>query len=434
MMNRSTIGVGFGLGLSVGMAFGGPPSIGPSPEELEAEGIDLIGASIQTRGFLSPVGLPFGKVLLIPDSTNDVVSMFDPHDGTYLGDLINGAGTFSTPIHAVQGPDGNIYVSDQVNDSVYVYDTTGAFLSVYADASDGLNNVRGIDFRGANLFVTSGDDYVAEFAGPHNRLADYINDGTDPFDVTFLADGSCVVTETNGVPDGIRLYDPSGTFVAKINSGDFPEQVSLDSLGPGDLLAAYFTADKCDDFDVNGVLSQSTPSANSLRGATRLGNGNLLLTNTSLGVVEVTPGTGAIVNTRATGTGWRFIQEIELSNWSDLGHALPGAAGAPVLVGDGHLASGAQITISLSNAPVNQAATLIVGVQNVSAPLFGGILVPSPNFLIPIPVGALGSVTFATVLPNNVIPNIPVFLQYWITDPTAPQGYSASNAITATTE
>ncbi|MFG0315926.1 MAG: hypothetical protein ACF8XB_01535, partial [Planctomycetota bacterium JB042] len=315
----------FGLALLAPVGIGAP-QVGLTTQQMEEQGIEAAAGAESLGHSFQPVATA-GTVLLIPDSTNDVVSMFDPMNGTYLGDLINGAGTFSTPINAVLGPDGNIYVSDQVADSVFVYDTSGAFLSVYADSSDGLNNIRGIDFRGNNLFVTSGDDYVAEFAGPHNRLPDYINDATDTFDVTFLPDGSCVTAFINGTPDGVRYYDPSGTFVAQINSGDFPEQVSIDSVLPGDLLCAYFTGDKCDDFDTTGALAQSMPFPTSFRGCYRLGNGNLLMTNSSLGVIEVQQATGTVVNTHATGTGWRFIEEAKLGAWTAVGTALPGSLG-----------------------------------------------------------------------------------------------------------
>ena len=122
--------------------------------------------------------------LLIPDSTSDMVGMYSPVDGTYLGDMFEVPqiyGSSSTPINAVPGPDGYIYVSDQVQDAVFRFDMDGNFFDVFADNTDGLNNVRGIDFRDGLLYVTSGDDYVAVFDAPHNRLADFINDGSDPF-------------------------------------------------------------------------------------------------------------------------------------------------------------------------------------------------------------------------------------------------------------
>jgi len=245
--------------------------------------------------------------LMIPDSTADTVGKYDAYDGTYLGDIINGAGHFSTPINAIIGPDGNIYVSDQVADSVFVFDTSGTYLSTYADASDGLNNIRGIDFRGTHLFVTSGDRYVAEFSGPHIRLADFINDGSDSFDILFLADGRALLADIAGSTDNIRLYYANGTLQQVLFQINFPEQVQTDSVLPGAYLTAGFSANVIDDFELTGTIVQTTPYSGG-RGVYRLGNGNLLATS-SAGVQEIQSGTGAIIQTEKPGS----CHMIELS-------------------------------------------------------------------------------------------------------------------------
>gem|GEM_PF-6736903 len=245
--------------------------------------------------------------LMIPDSTADTVGKYDAYDGTYLGDIINGAGYFSTPINAIIGPDGNIYVSDQVADSVFVFDTSGTYLFTYADASDGLNNIRGIDFRGTHLFVTSGDDYVAEFSGPHTRLPDFINDGTDPFDILFLTDGRSLLADIQGSTDNIRLYSASGVLLQILFVIAFPEQVQTDSVLPGAYLTAGFSANFIDDFELTGTIVQTT-SYSGGRGVYRLGNGNLLATS-SAGVQEIQSGTGTIIQTEKTGS----CHMIELS-------------------------------------------------------------------------------------------------------------------------
>jgi hypothetical protein len=247
--------------------------------------------------------------LLIPDSTADTVGMFNPYDGTYLGDLITvpPPGGFSTPINAVLGPDGNIYLSDQVKDSVFVYDMGGNYLSTYADGDDGLNNIRGIDFRNGHLFVTSGDDYVAEFDGPHSRLADFINDGTDPFDVLFLPDGRALLSDIQGSTDNVRLYDAGGALVQQLFAVSFPQQLQTDDLLPGAYLNASFSDDVLSDFDLDGTVSQTTVFDGG-RGIYRLGNGNLLATNGS-GVFEIEPGTGNIIEQEYAGSA-RFIEFV----------------------------------------------------------------------------------------------------------------------------
>jgi len=240
------------------------------------------------------------SLLLIPDSTADTVGTYDANDGTYYGDIINGVGLFQTPINAIIGPDGNIYVSDQVADSVFVFDTSGTYLFTYADASDGLNNIRGIDFYGTHLFVTSGDDYVAEFSGPHTRLPDFINDGTDPFDILFLSDGRSLLADIQGTTDNIRLYDASGVLLQVLFPINFPEQVQIDTVLPGAYLTTGFSANIINDFELTGTIVQTTPYSGG-RGVYRLGNGNLLVTSAA-GVQEISSGTGAIIQTEKTGS------------------------------------------------------------------------------------------------------------------------------------
>lgn len=254
---------------------------------------------------------PKTEVLLIPNSEDDNVGMYNPYDGTYLGLFISGYAGFTTPVNAVPGPDGNVYVSDQVSDAVFVFDASGIYLSTYADASDGLNNIRGIDFRGDTLFVTSGDDYVAMFDGPHSRLTDFINDGSDPFDILFLDDGRALLSDIQGTTDNVRLYNADGSFSGQLFSISFPEQIQIDSQLPGEYLNTSFSGDRITDFDLDGTI-QDTTIWDGGRGVYRLGNGNLLATSGS-GVFEIDPATGNIIEQEAEGSG-RFI---ELSTYEE---------------------------------------------------------------------------------------------------------------------
>ncbi len=278
------------------------PAVTASENYFEEQGLEPAAA----RKVANPAtdGMPT-QFLIIPDSTNDVVGMYDMYDGTYIGDIITGFTGFSTPINAVQGPDGNIYVSDQLNDSINVFDLAGNHLYTYADATDGLNNIRGFDFRDGHLFVTSGDDYVAEFDGPHSRLADFIADGTDPFDILFLDDGRSLMADIQGTTDNVRLYDAAGILIGQIFAVNFPEQVQFDSVAPGDYLNLAFSGDLATDFDLDGTL-HSQLFFNSGRGIFRLGNGNLLLTAGD-GVWEMDPA-GLLVENKNPGISGRFIE------------------------------------------------------------------------------------------------------------------------------
>jgi hypothetical protein len=170
--------------------------------------------------------------------------------------------------------------------------------------------VRGIDFRNDTLFVTSGDDYVAMFDAPHNRLTDFIPSGMDPYDIHFLDDGRALISDILG--DNIRIYDADGTFIQEIIDTDFPEQTTYDDLAPGDFLTAAFSDRDIKDFDLGGTIHQTTTLPTYGRGIYRLGNGNLLV-SISTGVFEYQPG-GSIIDTAFAQTGFHMIELFVLDS------------------------------------------------------------------------------------------------------------------------
>ncbi len=253
--------------------------------------------------------------LLVPESSGDNIGKFDPVTGAYLGVFAHVPqvyGTSATPISAVLGPDGNVYCSDQVQDAVFKFDINGNYLGVFCDASDGLDNVRGITWYGNELFVShakTGAKAVLRFDINGNLLGNFIT-GVDPFDVHFLPDGRSLVADIEGSTDSIRLYDASGSPlgpVVTITNG-FPEQINDDSELPGTHLAAWFSANKLMDFDLDGTI-QNQVTLSGARGIWRLGNGNYLATDGN-GVHEIDPLTGVIIQTEQSGVSARFIEFV----------------------------------------------------------------------------------------------------------------------------
>lgn len=259
----------------------------------------LLGVVLAASAALA--GQPF---LLIPESTNDTVGMYDPFDGSYLGDLIVSQGEMATPINAVLGPDNLIYLSDQVADSVFRYDLNGELIDVFAGPDDGLNNIRGIAFRDGELFVTSGDDYVARFDSSGNRLPDFINDGSDPFDIFFLDDGRALLSDIAG--DQVRLYDADGTFASTVFAVNFPEQIQQ-MVSTGHYLNASFSGDWLTEFDVDGTIFRQIVF-DAGRGIYELGNGRWLATSGS-GVFSIDPDTLDVITIRS-GISARFIELV----------------------------------------------------------------------------------------------------------------------------
>jgi hypothetical protein len=121
-------------------------------------------------------------------------------------------------------------------------------------------------------------------------------------------------------------------------------------------------------------------------------------------------------------------------SWADLGAALAGTSGLPVLVGSGDLTPFSITTLSLGNALPGSSAWLVLGFVDASAAFKGGTLVPSPDVLIgPFPIDAGGLLEISAPWPNGVPGALVTYLQEWIVDPAGPLGFAASNALSATT-
>jgi hypothetical protein len=283
-------------------------------ELIERTGIEINQSDLTVSPNIHSNPIPLADwqtgVLMIPDWTTDAVAKFDPINGTSLGPFIS-MPSAGSPKNAIQGPDGNIYVSDQVLDAVYIYDTVGTYLGVYADASDGLDNIKGIAFRGDHLFVccnlSVGTDAVKEFRGPHLYVRDFIAySGIDAFDILFLPNGQAILADA-GTSDKIALHDTNGAYIRTIygRSGQWSQQVQFDSQLPGAFLGALWDADSIIDFNIDGTIVASC-TLKYVKGVYRLGNGNILATS-NYGLWEINPSTGSYTQLNA-GTGWQYIE------------------------------------------------------------------------------------------------------------------------------
>lgn len=120
--------------------------------------------------------------------------------------------------------------------------------------------------------------------------------------------------------------------------------------------------------------------------------------------------------------------------WPFLGDGLTGAAGMPLLQGDGALSGGSTVTVSLSNALPSSTAALVVGLSALAIPFKGGVLVPNPDAVLgALPVDGSGDLAIIATWPSGIPSGVPLWLQYWVIDPSGPVGFAASNAIMGTT-
>lgn len=122
------------------------------------------------------------------------------------------------------------------------------------------------------------------------------------------------------------------------------------------------------------------------------------------------------------------------SLFEDVGFGLAGAAGVPQLHASGTLQPGSPMLVQLSSVVPASVAQLVIGVAPYYGPLKGGILVPVPKVVITgLVVNSTSEVQLLTTWPPGVPPGVQVLLQAWLPDPSAPQGFSASNGLAFTT-
>ena len=114
--------------------------------------------------------------------------------------------------------------------------------------------------------------------------------------------------------------------------------------------------------------------------------------------------------------------------WTDLGNGLPGAS-LPALTPGGTLVAGAPTALTVEFGPPSSSAALVIGLSAISTPFLGGVMVPDTDLLVlGLPLDGDGALTLGAAWPVGVPAGLALWFQWWVTDPVAPFGLSASNA------
>ena len=120
--------------------------------------------------------------------------------------------------------------------------------------------------------------------------------------------------------------------------------------------------------------------------------------------------------------------------WDDRGNGLAGATGTPQLFGGGTLQPNSPTTIGLTNAAPFTPAMRVIGLSEVNFPLLGGTLVPSSDLPLKLALtDAFGTLPLNVNWPVGIPAGVDLYWQYWVADPTGPQGWTASNGLRSTT-
>jgi hypothetical protein len=122
------------------------------------------------------------------------------------------------------------------------------------------------------------------------------------------------------------------------------------------------------------------------------------------------------------------------ATWFDLGDALAGIGGEPLLTGAGTLVGGEPMTLELTDARPGGSAFLVIGFTTIHAPLKGGVLVPAANLVLAgLPIDAFGGLSLTAPWPLGVPPDVTLTFQHWIPDPAGVEGFAASNGLSGVT-
>jgi hypothetical protein len=130
-------------------------------------------------------------------------------------------------------------------------------------------------------------------------------------------------------------------------------------------------------------------------------------------------------------TNFHFTPVPYFEAWTDLGSALAGAGGVPSLAGTSLLYPHFPFELLLTHAASNAPVALIVGFSQLNGAFKGGVLVPSPDFVV---TGLGTDVHGAMVLDAGWLgapSGLSFYMQAWIADASGPSGFAASNALKA---
>lgn len=122
------------------------------------------------------------------------------------------------------------------------------------------------------------------------------------------------------------------------------------------------------------------------------------------------------------------------TGWSDLGFALAGGAGEPLLSGTGNLTGGSPTSLDLTNAAPTALAVLFLATSSSPVPFKGGTLAAFPfASSVSLNTDASGALPLAFGWPSGVASGSVLVVQYGIADAGAPLGVALSNALLGTT-
>ena len=108
--------------------------------------------------------------------------------------------------------------------------------------------------------------------------------------------------------------------------------------------------------------------------------------------------------------------------------------GAPRLTVDSTLEPDSPFVVGIDGAEPSSPGVLVIGFALLDLDVLGGTLVPSPDVLLPIATDGAGGAELAGRWPAGAPSFWSLWMQAWIADPHGPQGFSATQAWSVSTD
>ena len=114
------------------------------------------------------------------------------------------------------------------------------------------------------------------------------------------------------------------------------------------------------------------------------------------------------------------IRDISPCKWIHVATGVGGAAGIPTITGGGCIRAHDFASVVVGNGTSSGLAILVLGLSELSLPIFGGTLVPAPDLTFPLLLDGTGTAAFGVSIPPSVFPGVEFCFQALLPDPTAP--------------
>lgn len=253
-----------------------------------------------------------GQFVMMPDSTNNRVALFDPNTGALINSSYFGLTSGTTPIHAMQ-VNSEIWVSEQIGDKISRFSLAGAPVGTI---SGGMDNIRGMGLIGGKVYVTNGGTAngapgaaIITFDTAGNNTATWTTpNAPSPFGVLDYQGGMLV--SSSSANDDIHRYSLTGASLGTFHNSasiNFAEQ--MDYALNGDILVAVFTSNVVARLNPSTGALISTFAASGARGVYQLGNGNIMWSSgTGAFVYDVNSG----VSSQVYSGGGRYLDFLNV--------------------------------------------------------------------------------------------------------------------------